>query len=157
MRFLKILVLLILTTCSDESLEQIPDGVWLYTKPFIFDFQIHDTTKNNTVIYKIAYTNDYPYQNHYIKYYLVNQEDTFLEGLKEIPLFALTTGKPLGKQQSHSTYLYETVLLENKALSKPNAYRLICHQYMRSDSLFGVQGLACRLEQKDMLGETNLH
>lgn len=128
--------------CNDTRLKELPNFVWSSKAPLIFKLQIEDTSQHS-VVYKIQYTLDYPYENHYVKFFLVKEGDTLLEGLENITLFD-KAGKPLGEKPFGRTYLRKQTILNYPFKAK--SYQLICHQYMRTDSLEGVRGVGVELD-----------
>lgn len=123
--------------CNTSNLKELPDGLWASKSPLIFKFEIEDTTPR-TLIYKLHYTLEYPYQNHYLKFYLLSETDTLAEGLENIDLFD-RAGRPLGEKQFGGAYIQRHPLLNYPF--KRKSYQLTCRQYMREDTLKGVRGV----------------
>ncbi|WP_420385232.1 gliding motility lipoprotein GldH [Roseivirga sp.] len=110
-----------------------------------FVFQINDTDPKD-IIFKLRNDLNYPNQNLYITYFLVNQNgEELATELVNIPLFDEITGKPLGK--GNSIYQSSTTILENYSFPQPGEYTFKVAQYMRSESLAGVHSIGLRIEE----------
>lgn len=110
-----------------------------------FTFEIKNTSPKN-LIFKMRNDLEYPNQNIYITYYLLNEQDKEIASeLINIPLFDEITGKPQGK--GNSIYQSTAVILENYSFPKAGEYTLKFAQYMRSESLAGVHSVGVRIEE----------
>lgn len=110
-----------------------------------FNFEITDT-RPKELIFKLRTDLEFPNQNLYITYYLLNEKGEEISSeLVNIPLFDEVTGKPLGK--GNSIYQYSIAILENFSFPQPGNYTLKFAQYMRSESLAGVHSVGVRVEE----------
>ena len=112
-----------------------------------FTFEIENTGPK-AIIFKLRTDLDFPNQNLYITYYLLNdQGQEIASKLVNIPLFDEITGKPLGK--GNSIYQYTTTILENFSFPATGDYTFKVVQYMRSESLAGVHSVGLRIEESN--------
>lgn len=110
-----------------------------------FSFQISDTAQAYDIALLVKHTQDYPYQNLYITYYLEDDASHLLhKELKNYALFDVKTGKPLGrgrwKSKSHTFSV-----AANQHFSHPGLYTLKLEHFMRTDTLPGLQAIGIKV------------
>ncbi len=120
---------------------------WRTDDALTYDFEIEDETSAYTVIAEIKNDFSYPYRNFYFNYRLQTASDSVLkESLKQIQLFEPKTGKPYGSGIGDQ---YNNQLVLEESLKFPNAgsYQIDLSQFMRVDSLTGIQRVGVRIEK----------
>ncbi|ANQ51305.2 gliding motility lipoprotein GldH [Flammeovirga sp. MY04] len=142
----------------DEKYIDFTEGMWPVDSLASFDFDIENPNEDYNLITYIRNTNDYPYQNIYIKYSLIyngeENNDTIINNtLSDFQLFEVKSGKPFGEMEtslgnSSTGAIYNHPLLLKKDISFPKEgnYSLEIQHYMRQDSLEGIIGVGYRIE-----------
>ena len=109
-----------------------------------FEFMIEDAAAKN-IILKFRSDLEYPYQNIYITYFLMDAQGNELDSkLVNIPLFDEISGKPLG--DGNSVYQYAQEILSGYKFPGSGKYSIKLAQYMRSETLDGVYSVGIRVE-----------
>ena len=109
-----------------------------------FEFKVEDAAAKN-VILKFRSDLEYPYQNIYITYFLMDAQGNELDSkLVNIPLFDEISGKPLG--EGNSVYQYAQEILSGYKFPGSGKYSIKLAQYMRSETLNGVYSVGIRVE-----------
>ncbi|WP_305981655.1 gliding motility lipoprotein GldH [Roseivirga thermotolerans] len=127
---------------DDQSFEQ---KSWHMNEMPEFSFEIDDTTPKN-IYFKLRNDLEYPFQNLYVTYYLLDeQNEQVTSDLINISLFDEVSGKPLGK--GSSIYQSSERILEGYSFPQPGKYTFRVAQYMRSESLAGVHSVGVRVEE----------
>lgn len=140
---------LVVYSCDTKSVfeddQDLGEKSWHMDHMPEFTFEIKDTSPKN-LTFKMRNDLDYPNQNIYITYYLLNEQGKQINTeLVNIPLFDEITGKPLGK--GNSIYQSTATILRNYTFPKAGEYTLKLAQYMRSESLAGVHSVGVRVEE----------
>ena len=141
-------LLLFLTGCDSQKVFEadvsFEKAIWSMNDMPEFDFKI-DETEAKDLVFKIRNNLDYPYQNIYFTYYLLNEKGEELASeLISIQLFDEVTGKPLG--EGNSIYQSSEILLKGYTFDEPGLYHFRLAQYMRTEKLQGVLSLGIRIE-----------
>ncbi|WP_158021955.1 gliding motility lipoprotein GldH [Flammeovirga pacifica] len=146
------------STRVDEQYVDFNDGFWPIDSLAIFDFEIESPKEDYNLYTYIRNTDDYRYQNIYIKYSLIynNEEsqDTIIDNtMSDFQLFEIKSGKPFGEMEtslgnSSTGAIFNHPLLLKKDISFPKEgnYTLQIQHYMRQDSLEGIIGVGYRIE-----------
>lgn len=150
------------TSCDSsmvhETYVDYDNAIWPLDSIASFDIEVENIERNYNLYSFIRNTNDYPFQNIYIKYSLVNadsiQPDTLInERIKDFQLFEVKTGEPFGKVEhslgnSSTGAIYTHPLLIKKGFQFPSegTYNLKIQHYMRPNLLEGIIGVGYRLE-----------
>lgn len=128
-----------------ESFVEFEDQNWYIDSVATFNFEVKEVQKSYKIDGYIRNTLDYPFYNLYIQYELLNDEGVILRSsLKENNLMDRQTGKPLGKG-SGSVYDVTFPLIDFYTFEKTGNYQLKLKQYMRLDTLSGIQAVGLRL------------
>lgn len=129
-----------------ENYEEV-DKYWMTEDVLSYDFEINDTTVPYIVAVEIKNDLDYPFRNFYFNYRLETNSDSLLkESLQEIQLFEAKTGKPFGTGIG-GQYSNELVLEEGLRFPVSGSYHIDLSQFMRIDSLTGIQRVGVRIEK----------
>lgn len=123
----------------DKNLD-IPGGEW--DRDFVpeFEFTIEDTTAAYNFFYNVRNTQEYPYHNLYLHFYLMDTDKSILEeDVHEMYLFDPQTGTPstnVVQDGSVGALYFNTFLcIRNYKFDKPGKYYFKIKNYMRSSSL----------------------
>ena len=138
-------ILLAFSTCQTNTIyrysHQLADCRWHRNAPLQFNFDIQDTTQAYDIYLLINSAPNYPYQNFYLTYYLIDHTSALVSTeLKNYLLFEPKTGRPLGKGWSKNTS-HEVIMIKNHYFNHPGTYQLEVAQFMRIESLPGM----CRI------------
>ncbi len=128
-----------------ENTKSIPNAVWLYGDTLAFPFAIDDTSK----LYHLSldFTHQVPFstQNIYVKLHTQFPDGKKLSKVKAVDFYD-NAGKSLGTcSGDHCTT--HLVLQENMYFKQPGAYVISVEQFMRQDSLAGVEQVKMILEK----------
>jgi gliding motility-associated lipoprotein GldH len=109
--------------------------VWASGEVVEFDFTIADPSAPYDLYYTIRNTNEYPYQNIYLQYFLTDSSGLLLrKELNNVLLFNAVTGVPLGNGIG-DIFVLQKKFLEQYNFEHAGVYRLRIDHYMRSDTL----------------------
>jgi gliding motility-associated lipoprotein GldH len=142
-----------LTACQDPSVvelryHELNGPHWAANERIEFPLTIENAKANYTLYYLVRYTDDYPYYNLWLKRQVLDsQKVRIAERLQGMDLFDATTGKPSGEGSTR----YDHAILGDSTISFPKAGKYIIglSQYMRKDSLSGIQAVGIKLVQND--------
>jgi len=141
--------LLLLFACERmiiyQTIISFDNDQWPVDTVLDFSFQIKNTAQTYDICLLVKNTQDYPYQNLYITYYLEDDSSHLLhKALKNYPLFDLKTGKPLGsglwKSKNH-TFL----VVDSHQFSHSGSYTLKLEHFMRTDTLPGLRTIGIKV------------
>ena len=122
------------------------DKYWRTDQTLAYTFDIEDEQADYVVIAHFKNDLTYPYRNFYFNYRLQMEDDVVLsERLEQIQLFEPKTGKPYGSGIGDQ-YNHELVLEESIQFPVAGNYQIDLSQFMRVDSLVGIQRIGVRIE-----------
>jgi len=116
------------------------DQKWFQDSSIVFDFNSSKSKKLKFEI-SISYDNNYPYQNLYTSYSLIDSKKNVINSeMIELQLFEKKYGYPLG------TGIFKSFIIDSTFLSIDNVtqdedYKLLVKHSMRDKSLFGINKL----------------
>ncbi|MBD0402518.1 gliding motility lipoprotein GldH [Flammeovirga sp. EKP202] len=162
--FLCLILSLFMISCDSQMVHEefvdYENETWNIDSLASFQFDVEDINTEYNLITYIRNTNDYPFQNIYIKYSLVengtlDEVDTLVaETMKDCQLFKMKTGEPFGKVEQSignsstgAIYNHPVKLKENFKFPKKGNYTFQVAHFMRPDELTGVIGVGYRLEK----------
>lgn len=123
------------------------DRFWRTEETLSYEFEIEDAQVAYSVIAEFKNDLTYPYRNFYFNYRLLTSTDSVLkESLEQIQLFEPKSGKPYGSGIGDQ-YNNEMVLEENIQFPGTGNYQIDLKQFMRVDSLTGIQRVGVRIEK----------
>jgi len=142
-------LLVVICACSGtneyEEFKTFKNQNWPLDSLAVFDFAVENINDSYRIDGYIRNTLDYPYYNIYMQYELLDEEGLILRSsLKESDLMDAKTGKPLGSG-SGSVFDVTFPLIESYKFDKEGNYQLKLRQYMRLDTLFGIQAVGFKL------------
>mmetsp|Transcript_26441 Transcript_26441/g.61543 ORF Transcript_26441/g.61543 Transcript_26441/m.61543 type:complete len:163 (+) Transcript_26441:990-1478(+) len=119
---------------------------WPVDKVLDFTFQINDVTQSYDIYLLVTYTQDYPYQNLYVTYYLEETIGrTIRQALKNYPLFDTKTGNPLGRKGFRKYVKNEFVIIDAHTFDNAGLYTLKIEQFMRKYVFPGLQAVGIKV------------
>ncbi len=144
-------VLLFLAGCSSEALYEkriaLPDAGWSYEDTLRFDFEIEDTAQLYTLSLEVEHSDEYPFQNLYVRIHT-----GYPNGESSVQLVSLElaekTGVWLGKCRG-STCRLRIPIQSKTYFNQPGTYTLALEQYMRRSPLPGLKGFTFRVEPSE--------
>ena len=110
-----------------------------------FNFAITDTTSKYDFYYNVRNTNQYPYRNIYLQYYLQDSSGRVLKKeLNNIQLFNPVTGVPLGDGLG-DIFDLQKKFLTGYSFDHSGNYQLRIDQFMRRDTLRNVLSIGVKV------------
>ncbi|MEY3052537.1 MAG: hypothetical protein RLY31_2322 [Bacteroidota bacterium] len=130
-----------LSSCSDrpvyEASVSVPGSTWAYADTLSFAFGMDDTLGVYTMDLRVRHTADYPYQNLYTEFLTTYPDGRTVGQVVSLELTG-TTGSSKGTCRGE-TCTVEIPLQAKAVFREKGTYRLSLVQYMRQDSLPGLQ------------------
>ncbi len=127
-----------------ERTYELPGGVWAYADTLSFEFEVSDTATVYNLWLTIAHADTFRNQNIYTQIRTYFPGGDRLEELLSLEL-AGEFGNWNGDCRSGVCTL-RIPIQTNAFFNQPGAYRLVLEQYMRRDSLLGIEQLGFGLE-----------
>ena len=147
--FLILFCLILLFSCSEsylfEDSKKLNNGIWLYSNPLEFEFEISDTSKSYNLFLSIDHSTDFTYQNLYSKIYTTFPDKTTVQDTISLELVG-KFGNWLG-DCSQSNCELDLLLQSSTRFMEPGNYKIALEQYNRMDSLSGVNSIGFMISQ----------
>lgn len=148
--FLLLVAFLLITTmgCNQENLYyerfEIQDKTWLYADSLSFEANMVDTQAIYSLYLEIEHADNFAFQNLYTRIHT-----TFPNGKKLVQNASLQLADPftgiwLGQCRSAACKI-QVPIQEKAYFNQPGVYYFRIEQYMRLDSLQGIQAIALRI------------
>lgn len=119
---------------------------WMASDSVNLTFPISKTDTSYTVFFNVRNSNNYPYHNLFIKYWLIGPEDdTLSSSLEEFYLFDKSTGQPFGSGIG-DIFEHRMPMIENVSFPDSGNYKIVLQHYMRPDTLKEILSAGFRLE-----------
>ncbi len=133
--------LLFITSCNQNSIYinyfDFSEEIWNSDSSIVFSFNSRDA-ENIRLNLGISYSNDYPFQNLYTSYSLVDSSNSILENkMIEYQLFDRKYGFPLG-DGIFKNFIVDSLIIDSISINKNSEYKFIITQSMRDDVLKGI-------------------
>ncbi len=149
--FLSLLAFLMLfSACGPNYVYQeehtIPNSQWTYADTLDYAVRIDDTTTIYNLYLQLEHTTAYGFQNLYIRIHT-----RFPDGQRPVKVVSLELADKAGVWAGDCNSKRCTLRIpiqENAYFNKPGDYLFTIEQYMRQDSLPGVESLAFLVEEK---------
>ncbi|MCB0686674.1 MAG: gliding motility lipoprotein GldH [Saprospiraceae bacterium] len=148
---LYLLPLTILSSCLADHFyaetAEIVDQSWQYVDTLEYSFDIQDTTTRYDIGLTIKHSDEYAFQNLYVKIFTVFPDGKNLA--QTLPIdFADHTGKWYGVCSGDICTL-EVILQENAIFNQMGMHHFKIAQFMRVDPVIGIESIGLFLDQKD--------
>lgn len=137
--------------CSGGGLQKewaIEDGAWQVADSLVEDFTATEAMPLQQIKLGLTLTDKYPYRNLYIKCRIRTPGGREYTTMPEF-LFTDEAGNWLSKRSWQGSYDFEVVVNPGAEFKQPGVYQFCLVQYMRQDTLPGVQ--AVRFSVQDIL------
>ena len=131
-----------------EKKYDLKNGQWTYADTLDFDFDIADTTEIYDIVLTIKHTPQYPMQNIYTHIYTKFPSGERVKQQLNIDL-ADNTGKWEG-DCSGSECDFEIPIQPNAFFNASGRHTITLEQYMRVESLAGINSIALKIVDKGM-------
>lgn len=131
----------------EETFEIDPQRGWLYADSLTYVFSIDDTLQIYNLYMEVDHLVDYPYQNLYI-----NIRTIFPDGnsLAQILSLELSDKQGFWEGDCNSKDCNLRILIQERVyFNQKGDYRIVVEQYMRTDSLSGLQSIGLQLEKTE--------
>lgn len=151
--FLLILSITAISACTNNTIfsdyYNFYDNKWHADSTIIFNF---NTQKNKNFNFNLTinYTTDYPYQNFFTSYSLLDSNKNIIKSkMIEFDLFEKKYGTPLGSGILKK-YTIDSLILDTNSLNQNSEYTFLIKQSMRKEVLIGINsiGLTVNHQQK---------
>ncbi|HRW76587.1 MAG: gliding motility lipoprotein GldH [Saprospiraceae bacterium] len=149
MRFLTTICLaLALASCGQPTiLDQkfdLPETGWTYADSLLWDFEVVDTNAIYDLLLTVDHSTDFRYQNCYVRFHTL-----FPEGQRLTETVSLELQTQVGQWVGNcgrSDCELTIPIQQNAFFNQPGSYRIVMEQYMRQDSLPGIESFNLRIE-----------
>ena len=138
------------TSCNKSNIYtnyfDFEDDIWHADSSIVFKFI---SEKNNNMSFKlsISYSNQYPYQNIYTSYSLLDSSKNILKSeMIEYQLFEKKYGYPLGSG-IYKDFVLDSLIIDNLVLNKDSEYTFLVKHSMRENFIIGVSRLALEIDK----------
>lgn len=141
----------IISSCNQKKLIDkfldFDENGWNSEFSCTYHFSTEDIDHNTNISFRIRYNINYPYQNFYYSYHILDSLDTIAKNeLNEIILFDEKNGKPIGNGISN-TFILEEKIVENLFLKKKSSFSIYIYQMMREENLLGIKSIGVLVEK----------
>ena len=114
---------------------------WYSDSSIVFKFNSQDEINLNFNL-SLSYSNEYPYQNIYTSYSLLDSSKNILKSeMIEYQLFEKKYGFPLGSGVFQD-FVLDSLVIESISLDKNSEYIFLVKHSMREDKLNGISRIA---------------
>ncbi len=122
------------------------DNIWHSDSSIVFDFNTRNNQNINFIL-TISYSNDYPFQNIYTSFSLLDDSKNVLTSdMVELELFEKKYGYPLG-DGILKNFSVDTLIINSLNVKKNTEYKLLVKHSMREIELRGINRLALEIEK----------
>ena len=140
--------LLTLAACGSNYVYQqektFANGVWTYRDSAVFEFDIQDTTLLYNLYFNMAAQPTFEHENMYVHLHTAFPSGLRMSKVRSFDVFD-PQGNMLGKGSAPATQ--HIMLQENTFFNQLGKYRIVVEQYMREDSISGIQSVGLDVER----------
>ncbi len=146
----KLILILFLISCNQDNLYtnyfDFKNEEWYADSSIVFRFSSKNDTNLNFNL-SLSYSNEYPYQNIYTSYSLLDSSKNILKSeMIEYQLFEKKYGYPLGSGV-FKDFVLDTSIIDSIILKKNSEYIFLVKHSMRENKLSGVSRLALDIKK----------
>ena len=132
-------------SCSQDSIYtnyfDFQGDEWYSDSSIVFKFNSQDEINLNFNL-SLSYSNEYPYQNIYTSYSLLDSSKNILKSeMIEYQLFDKKYGFPIGSGVFQD-FVLDSLIIESISLDKNSEYIFLVKHSMREDKLNGISRIA---------------
>jgi gliding motility-associated lipoprotein GldH len=135
-----------------------PQQTWTYQDTLNFGFEVKDTMALYDLVLNINHRSDYAYRNIYTKIYTQFPDNQRIQQVLSLDISDLT-GKSAGNCSGDNCSV-EIVLQPNAFFNKVGKHQITLAQFMRADSLKGIEKIAFRVtntgKKRDLVAEATM-
>jgi gliding motility-associated lipoprotein GldH len=150
----------LLSSCGKTSLcdkkYDLPQQTWVYQDTLNFGFEVKDTMTLYDMVLNIKHQSDYAYRNVYTKIHTQFPDNQRIQQVLSLDV-SEPSGKSVGKCSGGKCSV-EVVLQPDAFFNKVGKYQITLAQFMRTDSLKGIESIAFRVtdtgKKRDLAAET---
>ncbi len=139
---------LLITACVKPTLvdreSDIPESGWAYADTLRWDFEVADTNAIYDLLLTIEHGTDFRYQNCYVQFHTLFPQGEVLTEKVSLEL-QTQVGQWLGDCGSSDCEL-TIPIQQNAFFNQPGKYAILMEQFMRQDSLPGIESFNLRIE-----------
>jgi len=137
-------------SCSQDSIYtnyfDFQGDEWYSDSSIVFKFNSQDEINLNFNL-SLSYSNEYPYQNIYTSYSLLDSSKNILKSeMIEYQLFEKKYGFPLGSGVFQD-FVLDSLIIESISLDKNSEYIFLVKHSMREDKLNGISRIALDIKK----------
>lgn len=125
--------------------KEIPGGVWTYRDSLDFKFTVSDTTELYNMYVDFGHADTFPNQNIYLRLYTHFPDGKRLSRARSFDLF-----NPQGESNGNCSggeCRVHSLLQDNAYFNRPGEYIITLAQFMRRDSLPGINSVGLLIEK----------
>ncbi|MCF8236991.1 MAG: gliding motility lipoprotein GldH [Saprospiraceae bacterium] len=130
-------------TILDQEFE-LPESGWTYADSLQWNFEVADTNAIYDLLLTIEHGTDFRYQNCYVRFHTLFPQGQHLTETVSLEL-QTQVGQWLGDCGSTDCDL-TIPIQQNAFFNQPGKYAIRMEQYMRQDSLPGIESFNLRIE-----------
>jgi gliding motility-associated lipoprotein GldH len=141
MRLILLALCLCLWACRPNSWsahKSFPQNIWAYTDSVIIEPIIEDTSSTHSTEIKINLKENYPFRNLFIREVITTPSDSSFVRIQEFQLMN-EEGVWIQKPDIFGKIEFTLPLLSGIKFREKGTWKISCKQYMRTDSLEGVE------------------
>ena len=137
-------------SCSQDSIYtnyfDFQGDEWYSDSSIVFKFNSQDEINLNFNL-SLSYSNEYPYQNIYTSYSLLDSSKNILKSeMIEYQLFDKKYGFPIGSGVFQD-FVLDSLVIESISLDKNSEYIFLVKHSMREDKLNGISRIALDIKK----------
>jgi gliding motility-associated lipoprotein GldH len=146
---LALALITLLSACSGsepwyQEQKTFPEHGWRYQDSVTFEIQAQDTSNFHRLVFGVSLNKNYPYRNLYVKFRTQTPSGSTRTSLPQFVL-AKPSGQWYVQEDWGGTYKFRQVMLNNVKFQESGTYRITAHQYMRRDTLPGIEAVSMRM------------
>jgi gliding motility-associated lipoprotein GldH len=150
--FFILLIFSLFCSCKEQNqvyfLKNFFSEKWQKDDEVIFTFYNKSPKTKYDLLYQVAYNQDFPYQNIWLKYNFRNPGGKVLiEAKDNLDLFDRISGKPTGEFGAGKMYK-RAYFLKNVVLEDTGTFQISIKHYLRLDTLYGISSIGIELVPK---------
>lgn len=147
MRVLVLLVCLSLLACKPGSWSEkksFANNIWAYSDSLVIEPEINDTSSLQQTWLELSLDQNYPYRNFYLREVITTPSDSSFVRIQEFELMN-EDGSWIQKPGWFGEITFKLPLLSGIKFREKGIWKISCKQYMRTDSLEGIQSVKWEL------------
>jgi gliding motility-associated lipoprotein GldH len=128
-----------------QSEKKIEHAVWTYRDSAVFEFDVQDTSKLYNLYLNLAAQPSFATENLYVRLHTAFPDGKRLALAKSFDVFD-KQGKVMGSK-SGGAHVQHIMLQEHTFFNQMGKYRIVVEQFMRQDSLPGIEAIGLDVER----------